>query len=66
LAEKENAAYILLQEVEKLKRRINGLEHVIIPRTEGQIKFVKGKLEELALQEKVTMIQIKDKVFAGQ
>jgi vacuolar-type H+-ATPase subunit D/Vma8 len=39
---------------------------VIIPRTEGQIKFVKGKLEELALQEKVTMIQIKDKVFAGQ
>lgn len=63
LTEKENAVQILLREIDTLKRRINGLEHVIIPRTREQIKFVKSKLEELALQEKVMMIQIKDKIM---
>lgn len=64
LGEKENAVQILLQEIDVLKRRINGLEHVVIPRTRDQIKFVKSKLEELALQEKVMMIQVKEKIMS--
>ena len=56
VAEIETAMIRLLKEIEKTKRRVNGLEFNIIPQMQSQEKFVKLSLEE---QERDNMIRLK-------
>ena len=45
LAEKEKACKLMAAEIEKTRRRVNALEHVIIPEAQKNIKYISMKLE---------------------
>lgn len=46
LAELEKAAELLAVELERTRRRVNALEHILIPQLEESIKFITMKLDE--------------------
>ena len=46
LAEMEKACQLMAAEIEKTRRRVNALEHVIIPETQESIKYITMKLDE--------------------
>jgi len=46
LAEKEKQAQLLADELQKTRRRVNVLEHVIIPELQQTIRFIYDKLAE--------------------
>ncbi len=60
LAELEYTARKLAEEIEKTRRRVNALEHVIIPEMKDDMGYIKGVLEERSRQEKVTIMKVKE------
>lgn len=46
LAEKEKQAFLLAKELESTRRRVNVLEHVVIPEIQETIKYIYAKLGE--------------------
>ena len=46
LAEVEKSCQLMAGEIEKTRRRVNALEHVMIPQTQEKIKYIKMKLDE--------------------
>ena len=46
LAEVEKSCQLMAAEIEKTRRRVNALEHVIIPETQENIKYITMKLDE--------------------
>jgi len=46
LAEKEKQAQLLADELQKTRRRVNVLEHVVIPEQQQMIRFIYDKLAE--------------------
>jgi V/A-type H+-transporting ATPase subunit D len=60
LAELEFTARRLAEEIEKTRRRVNALEHVLIPEMKNNMKYIKGKLDETTRQEKVTLMKMKE------
>lgn len=46
LAEVEKTVRLLADEIERNKRRVNALEHVMIPQLQETIKYIKDKLAE--------------------
>ena len=63
LAEKEKACKIMAAEIEKTRRRVNALEHVIIPEAQKNIKYISMKLEETARDNTIRLIKVKDMVL---
>ena len=63
LAEKEKACKLMAAEIEKTRRRVNALEHVIIPEAQKNIKYISMKLEETARDNTIRLIKIKDMVL---
>lgn len=47
LAETEKAIKLLAQDLEKTRRRVNALEHIIVPKLEATAKGIKMKLDEM-------------------
>ncbi len=60
LAEVEKACQIMSYEIEKNNRRVNALEHIIIPDTEENIKYITMKIDENERNNSVRLIKIKD------
>ena len=63
LAEKEKACKLMAAEIEKTRRRVNALEHVIIPEAQKNIKSISMKLEETARDNTIRLIKVKDMVL---
>lgn len=63
LAEKETACKLMAAEIEKTRRRVNALEHVIIPEAQKNIKYISMKLEETARDNTIRLIKVKDMVL---
>ena len=60
LAEVEKSCQMLATEIEKTRRRVNALEHVIIPETREGIKYISMKLDENERSTQVRLMKVKD------
>ena len=60
LAETEKACQLMAAEIEKTRRRVNALEHVIIPRTQANIKYITMKLDENERSTQIRLMKVKD------
>ena len=60
LAEVEKACQLLSTEIEKTRRRVNALEHVIIPETQEGIRYITMKLDENERSTQVRLMKVKD------
>lgn len=61
VAEVETAMIRLLKEIEKTKRRVNGLDYKIIPDLNEKLAYVRLSLEEQERDNLITLKRIKDK-----
>ncbi len=66
LAEKEKAVILMADEIEKTRRRVNALEHVLIPRYRDTIRFISDKLEENDRSGKARLMKVKDMMIKQQ
>ena len=60
LAETEKACQLMASEIEKTRRRVNALEHVIIPETQESIKYITMKLDENERSTQIRLMKVKD------
>lgn len=60
LAEKEKSCQLLSAEIEKTRRRVNALEHVMIPDLQESIRFITMKLDENERSTQVRLMKVKD------
>ncbi|MGI6537083.1 MAG: V-type ATP synthase subunit D [Caldicoprobacterales bacterium] len=60
LAEKEKACQMMAAEIEKTRRRVNALEHVVIPEMQENIKYITMKLDENERSTQVRLMKVKD------
>ena len=60
LAEVEKSTQLLSAEIEKTRRRVNALEHVMIPRLQETIRFITMKLEENERSSRTRLMKVKD------
>ncbi|MCL1827910.1 MAG: V-type ATP synthase subunit D [Oscillospiraceae bacterium] len=63
LAQVEKTMQLLAQEIEKVRRRVNALEYVMIPELQKNIKYIVMKLEENDLATKVRLMKVKEMVL---
>ncbi len=63
LAETEKACQLLADEIEKTRRRVNALEHIMIPDYEETIKFITMKLSENERSTTTSLMKVKDMVL---
>ena len=64
LAEKEKQCQLMSAEIEKTRRRVNALEHVMIPQYEDTIKFITMKLDENERSATTRLMKVKDMMLA--
>ena len=60
LAESEKTCRLLASEIEKTRRRVNALEHVLIPQYEETIKYITMKLDENERSSTTRLMKVKD------
>lgn len=60
LSETEKACQLMASEIEKTRRRVNALEHVIIPETKKNIKYITMKLDENERSTQIRLMKVKD------
>ena len=60
LAQMEKSTELMSAEIEKTRRRVNALEHVLIPRYQETIKFISMKLEENERGSRTRLMKVKD------
>ena len=66
LAEIETTVERLAQEIERTKRRVAGLENIVIPRLEATARFVKLALEERAREDFYRIKLVRDQIAREQ
>ncbi len=60
LAECEKSCQLMAAEIEKTRRRVNALEHVMIPEMQENIKYIKMKLDENERSTQIRLMKVKD------
>lgn len=60
LAELEKSCRLMADEIEKTRRRVNALEHVMIPQYEETIKYIAMKLDENERSTTTRLMKVKD------
>lgn len=60
LAEIEKSCQLMAAEIEKTRRRVNALEHVMIPELREKIKFIVMKLDENERSTQIRLMKVKD------
>ncbi|MFR8557651.1 MAG: V-type ATP synthase subunit D [Acutalibacteraceae bacterium] len=60
LAEVEKSCELMAGEIEKTRRRVNALEHVMIPQTQENIKYITMKLDENERSTQIRLMKVKD------
>lgn len=66
LAEIENACRLMAEEIERTRRRVNALEHVMIPDYEESIRFITMKLDENERSTTSRLMKVKDMMINAQ
>lgn len=64
LAEIEKSCQLMAVEIEKTRRRVNALEHVMIPQYQETIKYIKMKLDENERSTTTRLMKVKDMMLA--
>ena len=64
LAECEKSCQLMAAEIEKTRRRVNALEHVMIPDLQANIKFITMKLDENERSTQIRLMKVKDMMLA--
>lgn len=60
LAEVEKSCPLMAAEIEKTRRRVNALEHVMIPELQTNIKYITMKLDENERSTQIRLMKVKD------
>lgn len=60
LAECEKSCQLMAAEIEKTRRRVNALEHVMIPDLQTNIKYITMKLDENERSTQIRLMKVKD------
>ena len=60
LAEIEKSCQLMADEIEKTRRRVNAFEHVMIPETQEQIRYITRKLDENERSTQTRLMKVKD------
>ena len=60
LAECEKSCQLMAAEIEKTRRRVNALEHVMIPDTQSNIRYITMKLDENERSNTIRLMKVKD------
>ena len=63
LAEIEKSCQLMADEIEKTRRRVNALEHIMIPDYEETIKYITIKLSENERSTTASLMKVKDMVL---
>ncbi|MCR5150797.1 MAG: V-type ATP synthase subunit D [Clostridiales bacterium] len=62
LAEIEKSCRLMADEIEKTRRRVNALEHVMIPQYEDTIRYITMKLDENERSTITRLMKVKDMI----
>jgi V/A-type H+-transporting ATPase subunit D len=63
LAEREKEAMLLAEEIERTRRRVNALEHIMMPRYLAAIKSIQMKLDENERGNVTRLMKVKDMIL---
>ncbi len=63
LAELEKSSFLLADEIEKTRRRVNALEYVMIPQLEETIRHISMKLDENERGNITRLMKVKDMIL---
>lgn len=66
LAEIEKSCQMMSAEIEKTRRRVNALEHVLIPQYMDTIKYITMKLDENERSTTTRLMKVKDMMMTQQ
>lgn len=66
LAECEKSCQLMAAEIEKTRRRVNALEHVMIPQMQQSIKYITMKLDENERSTQIRLMKVKDMMIKEQ
>ena len=66
MAELEKTAQLLAEEIERTRRRVNALEHILMPQYLSTIKTIKMKLDENERGNTTRLMKVKDMMVREQ
>ena len=66
LAQLEKTAQLLAEEIERTRRRVNALEHILMPQYLDAIKTIKMKLDENERGNTTRLMKVKDMMLKAQ